>query len=189
MQFLFRLMGFLVLTQTLDSLDENSVETLKSKREANIFSYMDETVAGESNDQQLADPETNYEVQSSVQDVTVPMKGGSPAFSIHAQKVYILYPSMFQDPNIFGRFSIPQTINLDPLPEKTVKKNVEKTAPPVIMPPNNFYSDPYQAEQPRKLTRRQAPNPAPLTQKPSKKKEDMKHNVETHLTGTIGKVS
>lgn len=48
-----------------------------------------------------------------LQDIKLPVKAGSPAFKIIASKVYILYPSMFQDPNIFGRFSIPQSINME----------------------------------------------------------------------------
>lgn len=34
-------------------------------------------------------------------------------FSIHAQKVYILYPTSFMQPNIFGQMSIPQKIKME----------------------------------------------------------------------------
>lgn len=49
---------------------------------------------------------------------------GNPSFSIHAEKVYILYPSIFQDPNIYGRLSIPQNINTG----QAVEEHSESTA-------------------------------------------------------------
>lgn len=35
------------------------------------------------------------------------------AFSINANKVYIFYPTTLQDPNMFGKLSIPQNINME----------------------------------------------------------------------------
>lgn len=70
-----------------------------------------------------------------LQDIKLPMKAGSPAFKIIASKVYILYPSMFQDPNIFGRFSIPQSINMEgkgDLSTITKDTNVATTSPPMM---------------------------------------------------------
>lgn len=179
------------MEKSLDKLDSGAKP--KQKREAeNNLSYMDDEIAAVSNEQQSPDKNVNFEVKSSFEKVDVPMKGGSPAFSIHADKVYILYPSLFQDPNIFGRFSIPQNINLDPLPDKTILKNSE--APSLVkMPannniPNNNYN-PYQKAE-RRMYRRQAPNaPSPnppiAAQKQTSKKDEKKRNVETHLTGTI----
>lgn len=167
---------------------------------------MDDEVAAVTNEQQSADQNINYEVKSALKNVEVPMKGGSPAFSIHADKVYILYPSLFQDPNIFGRFSIPQTINLDPLPDKTLVKNADTNQDTTTFQrdtsSNGF--NPYH-QQGRKMYRRQAPdqeasdqqasnqeapnqkapNPAPAMKKSSSRKEEKKRNVESHLTGTI----
>lgn len=60
-----------------------------------------------------------------LQDIQLPMKAGSPAFKIIASKVYILYPSMFQDPNIFGRFSIPQSINMEGKGDLSMSKDVK----------------------------------------------------------------
>lgn len=164
---------------------------------------MDE-VAAVTNEQQSADQNLNYEVKSALKNVEVPMKGGSPAFSIHADKVYILYPSLFQDPNIFGRFSIPQNINLDPLPEKTFMKNSDTNqgANTLQRETSSNGFNPFR-QQGRKMYRRQAsdqqapdqqastqeapnqqaPNPAPAIKK--SKKEEKKRNVESHLTGTI----
>lgn len=142
--------------------------------------YMDDEVAGATNELQSADARTNFEVKSSLKSVEVPMKGGSPAFSIHADKVYILYPSLFQDPNIFGRFSIPQNINLDPVPEKTVTKTKDPAVQPkpIMMNPGNYNANE------RKISKRQA-DEAPSQKAPSKRETDKKRNVETHLTGTI----
>ncbi|CAO1402333.1 unnamed protein product [Diamesa hyperborea] len=58
-----------------------------------------------------------------LQDINLPLKAGSPAFKIIASKVYILYPSMFQDPNIFGRFSIPQSINMEGKGDLSIMKD------------------------------------------------------------------
>lgn len=157
--------------------------------------------------QQSPDNSVNYEVKTSMSNVEVPIKGGSPAFSIHADKVYILYPSLFQDPNIFGRFSIPQNINLDPQPERTETKSTEKNDPPRMMPHESLHDDP---DQPKKVSRRQAPNPPPQPsekqsanpppqpsekqaanppsqpgEKAAARQAPNKKNVETHLTGTI----
>lgn len=133
----------------------------------------------------------NFDVKATVDNIQVPMKGGSPAFSIHASKVYILYPSLFQDPNIFGRFSIPQNINLDPLNEKstTAKTNVPTN---VFQQPSysSDYGDFYPQRE-RKLFRRQADSTPqqeqqqPQEAKPNPRKGEKKRNVETHLTGTI----
>lgn len=60
------------------------------------------------------DPNEKFS-DSVINDISMPKKDGSPAFKIVASKVYILYPSMFQDPNIFGRFSIPQNVNMEGL--------------------------------------------------------------------------
>lgn len=181
----------------MKSLDEVDGGKTKQKREARSNSiYMDDEFAEATNEH----PEIrgNYDVKTSESDVEVPMKGGSPAFSIHASKVYILYPSLFQDPNIFGRFSIPQNINLDPIPDKKNDKKssptsaVQQNDPPVVLKPNvpssnanqysrNVNSDPYNPY--RRLTRRQAENPPPSPS--SNDDENRKRNVETHLTGTI----
>lgn len=161
--------------------------------EAMQLSDAQRTTTRKSPVQQPTDNSDNYEVMSSMSNVEVPMKGGSPAFSIHADKVYILYPSLFQDPNIFGRFSIPQNINLDPLPERTETKSTEKNETPQIMPLESLHDD---LNQPKRVSRRQAPNPPPQpseksaanpssSEKPAARPAQNKKNVETHLTGTI----
>lgn len=68
--------------------------------------------------------------ESVINDISMPKKDGSPAFKIVASKVYILYPSMFQDPNIFGRFSIPQNVNMEGLGGSGEKRE-EITSKPV----------------------------------------------------------
>jgi hypothetical protein len=62
--------------------------------------------------------DSEEEIKSTLQTVEVPLKRGNPAFSINAKTVYILYPALFQDPNIFGRFIMPQNINMDSMKEK-----------------------------------------------------------------------
>lgn len=161
-----------------EALDKLDVSKPRAKRQ-NDYEYLNDEVAEASNDAQA-----NFDVKTSLKNVEVPMKGGSPAFSIHADKVYILYPSLFQDPNIFGRFSIPQTINLDPVPDKSVSKgnglsnNVDSNLPP------NQQSMGF-GEKGKRVNKRQATEPTLTQRPPSKKEADKKRNVETHLTGTI----
>lgn len=181
----------LALVKSLDEVDGGKT---KQKREANLI-YMNDEAQGQ------PDIQGNYDIETTANDVEVPMKGGSSAFSIHANKVYILYPSMFQDPNIFGRFSIPQNINLDPVSEKQSKRtsSVPQSEPPVIMRPNvnpnqfarSFESDPYhpyQANRGQRIFKRQAENenpPPPPAPPLNDDNANGKRNVETHLTGTI----
>lgn len=133
-----------------------------------------------------------FDVKTTIDNVEVPLKSGSPGFSIHASKVYILYPSLFQDPNIFGRFSIPQSINVEPFSENTVTKS-SLPANLIQQPENsNVYGNTYPREE-KKLFRREAegisePPPQQQTQRvrPSlRRKAEKKRNVETHLTGTV----
>lgn len=56
-------------------------------------------------------------------DKDKPNSSGSSAFHIIAQQVYIINPSILQDPDIFGRFSIPQTLNLDKNFPQTLNSN------------------------------------------------------------------
>lgn len=189
------------MTEALGKLDAPP----KLKREAgNNVMYIDDVVDDEvadddENQQHLEDEDANFEVESSIKNIQVPMKGGSsPAFSIHADKVYILYPSLFQDPNIFGRFSIPQNINLDPLNEKKNAKDSEATKniqtpsqpitnnQPLPLPQNDGYNYLPVYKQPtgRKM-RRQAPETSEKPKPMTAKEEEKKRNVESHLTGTI----
>lgn len=122
--------------------------------------------------------ETNYEISKTMQHVKLPRKVGGPAFSIHAEKVYILYPSLFQDPNIFGRFSIPQNVNLDPSSAKS------------YMQANDYAADEESSEDLPStagtgMMRRQASNPNSVDSKPPPKRKEQNRNVETHLTGSI----
>lgn len=156
----------------------------KQKREAKESTYLNDEPTNEEDD----DAATNDDVKMAMSKVEIPMKSGSPAFSIKAEKVYILYPSMFQDPNIFGRFSIPQNINLDPLPDKSVSKTSEAQSP-VVYPMSNNYNpyatDPtYNNPMGGRRMAREAGDKSPKQSSP-KGGEDKKRNVETHLTGTI----
>lgn len=177
------------MEENLEKLDGDEATKLKQKREVdNNMLYMDDEIAAVTNDQQPVDNNVKSEVKSSLTSVELPTKGGSPAFSIHANKVYILYPSLFQDPNIFGRFSIPQNINLDPLPDKTILKTAEDPAAMKIQDFSDNINNPFEEEElelGRRMYRRQAPNPSTIASKTSSKKDEKKRNVETHLTGTI----
>lgn len=154
---------------------------------------MDDEFAGATNGQQFSDVKANYEVKTNMKDIEVPVKGGSPAFSIHASKVYILYPSLFQDPNIFGRFTIPQNINLDPVPDKQITKTADfsNDQPQILQPKTNPTKsvnsnpyNPYKTNNNRRPKRQQADGPS-SDRKQNDEENNKKRNVETHLTGTI----
>lgn len=184
------------MEKALDNLDDGAPR--KKRQMNNEYEYLDDEVAGAANDAQSADARLNYEVKSSLDSVKLPTKGGSPAFSIHADKVYILYPSLFQDPNIFGRFSIPQTINLDPIPDKSIAKakdtpqNVQHPIHPMHSQlghrPQMAFDENIDSNLPyddKKITKRETTDPAPTQKASSKKEAEKKRNVETHLSGTI----
>ena len=148
------------MEQELDSFD-------RKKREiSNQYLQMDPTptrgfddeLNEEFDDYISGDTETGAPSMSAdtaiLQDINLPMKAGSPAFKIIASKVYILYPSMFQDPNIFGRFSIPQSINMEGKGDLTMIKDA--TNPSTINPSMNTLMAP-----PPPLS----PSPAYLLQK------------------------
>lgn len=157
---------------SLDKLDGKT----RSKRQADgDFNYVNEEPSGVANEQdqaQESDDEANYEIRNTLRSVQLPPKTGNPAFSIHAEKVYILYPSTFQDPNIFGRFSIPQTINL-----------AAKTTQNDELQAGQSYSSPSLSQQ------NDSPNSSVYLrgkrQLPPPKREEKKRNVETHLNGSI----
>lgn len=161
------------------SLDQLEGKTRSKRQTDDDFNYVSEEPSGVTNEQdqnQETDDEAKFEVQNTLQGVQLPPKTGSSTFSIHAEKVYILYPSTFQDPNIFGRFSIPQTINLDPLAAKMVTQNDELQA-------GQSNSSPSQSQLNDSLNssaylrgKRQIPSP---------KRDEKKRNVETHLNGSI----
>ena len=130
------------MEQELDSFD-------RKKREiSNHFLQMDPTptelfedeMPEELEDYDFDEPDTGVSTMSAdtaiLQDIKLPLKTGSPAFKIIASKVYILYPSMFQDPNIFGRFSIPQSINMEGKGDLSIIKeqNMESTTFPTMDP-------------------------------------------------------
>lgn len=146
---------------------------------------------------QISDDSANLEVRSTLQDIQLPSKTGSPAFSIHADKVYILYPTNLQDPNIFGRFSMPQSVNLDSA-EKTVTQTkaevrndpsmaTQQQPPPLLNAGASFplayhlmgkqYQGADLQSQYRRRGKRQAIGP--------NEGEEKKRNVETHLNGAI----
>jgi hypothetical protein len=136
----------------------------RSKRQAEEEQLNDETKAFEDENLQNA----KSDISTATNSIQLPLgKKGNPAFSIHASTVYILYPSLFQDPNIFGRFSIPQSINMD----RSVLSDEKSKAEVLNMPPN-------QQQLPSRKGKRSA-DPTPPQQPPADKK------IETHLTGTI----
>lgn len=139
---------------------------------------MDEEPSGVANEQdqaQESSDEANYEVGNTLHSVQLPPKTGNPTFSIHAEKVYILYPSTFQDPNIFGRLSIPQTINLDPLLAAKTQNDQLQAGQSYSSPPLSQQND--------------SPNSNVYLrgkrQLSSPKRDEKKRNVETHLNGSI----
>jgi hypothetical protein len=106
---------------------EKALEPLHGRTKRQAYENFDEGISnfnsqlniGQSYDEEQ-DDEASSDVANTLQSIKIPLTNkGNPAFSIHASTVYILYPSLFQDPNIFGRFAIPQSINLD---SKTTQK-------------------------------------------------------------------
>ena len=180
---------YLALEKFLDNLESTSSQT-KQKRDIEDTFVLNDEIGEAPVEPENKDRQGTFDVKTTIDNVQMPMKGGSPAFSIHASKVYILYPSLFQDPNIFGRFSIPQNINLDPLPDKSSSSKTSIPTSMIQQPEiSNEYGDPLPSEE-RKMFRRQAePFSTPIQQsqetKPASRKGDKKRNVETHLTGTI----
>ncbi|CAG9804140.1 unnamed protein product [Chironomus riparius] len=136
--------------------------------------------------------EANTEVQSTMQSINIPNTKGNPSFSIHANTVYILYPSVLQDPNIFGRLSIPQNVNLDRQKENLL--NQPDQPPPMSSRRYNFQGNSNNLESFRK--RRNVPiiplqrqgyeksNDEMMTN-PQRKDQQGKGKVESNLTGTI----
>lgn len=164
------------LETSLDKIDGKT----RSKRQADDdFNYVSEDLSGIPDEQSVMEEtndEAKYDIGNTLQSIQLPPKTGNPTFSIHAAKVYILYPSTFQDPNIFGRLSIPQTINLDPLAAQTVTQNDELQAglshspPPLSQLSDSPNSNGYVRG------KRQLPSPP---------RDEKKRNVETHLNGSI----
>lgn len=172
---------------------------LRPKREAgNNLKYLDDNQM--TDEGQLGDAEAKFEVESAMRTVKLPAKEGSPAFSIHAQKVYILYPSMFQDPNIFGRFSIPQNVNLDPIPGTTEPPTIGQQQAQKHVQNVDKYLDSFGQTQTsfrnldepammirgkRQLSKQATANPPKSNQKSTRKEDNKKRNVENSLKGTI----
>lgn len=166
-----------VMTEALRPLGE---EKSRSKRETMAEEQQKEQLNDET--QTPVDDEvlesTKNEIKSATNTIQLPLgKKGNPAFSIHASTVYILYPSLFQDPNIFGRFSIPQSINMD----RSVTSEDEKMKAEIHQMPSVKRQQQQQQTKvvPGRKGKRSAP-PSPQNQQAEEKK-----NIETHLTGTI----
>ena len=146
------------MEKRLDSFDR------KKREVSNHFLKLDSAPIQNDEDDEVADDDDDNEVPDSgastlttdsafLQDIKLPLKAGSPAFKIIASKVYILYPSMFQDPNIFGRFSIPQSINMDEKSDMSATKEIlsPPTSGPLISAPSaSSLSHPYNQNQQKK---------------------------------------
>jgi hypothetical protein len=166
-----------VMTEALRPLGEEKSRSKRETVEEQKEQLNDETNA--SADDEVLE-RTKYEINSTTNSIQLPLgKKGNPAFSIHASTVYILYPSLFQDPNIFGRFSIPQSINMD----RSVSGDEKMKAEILKMPPHQqqLPNVPLKVIPGRKGKRSAEPASPPSP----KQQADEKKNIETHLTGTI----
>lgn len=159
----------------------------------------------------MSNDQVDSDIDTALKTVELPLsKGGHSAFSIKADTVYILYPSLFQDPNIFGRFSIPQNVNMDPSKEERMPV-IENTAAPKVQPPpvrnfqpeQNFPSNhlpfyprnrrssalnPYEqnyANDEASVGNQQNDYNEEQEEYQQQQAENQKRNVETHLSGTI----
>lgn len=172
------------MVDALRPLEEKS----RSKRDLVDNDMNDET--NEANDEVVNNAKND--VNSIAKSITIPLGGkGTSAFSVHAKTVYILYPSLFQDPNIFGRFSIPQNVNLDKsspgnvatIPQgRPSPQGYRRSTPDIIRAqsnPNQMY--------PSHKGKRSADQPATTDppQAPPQQAPPEKRNVQTTLTGTI----
>lgn len=127
------------------------------------------------------------DVDSITKSITLPLGGkGTSAFSVHARTVYILYPSLFQDPNIFGRFSIPQNINMDKnSPGNAPSVSGRRSSPDIIKPYSNQNQIFPSQRGKRSADQNDGETTTPPPQNPPQQAPLEKRNVQTHLTGTI----
>jgi len=138
----------------------------------------------------MSTDEANAEVQSTMQAINIPNTKGNPSFSIHANTVYILYPSVLQDPNIFGRLSIPQNVHMDRENEKSLNQPVQSSQMTNMLSSRRFNLQGNSNNVERYRNRRNVPIMPSQNQKygesnPQRKDQNSKRNVETNLTGTI----
>lgn len=174
------------MAEALQPLEDKS----RSKRQTENEGQLGDEVK-ESDDDPFKS--TQLEIDANTKTIQMPLgKKGNPAFSINAKTVYILYPSLFQDPNIFGRFSIPQNINMDKntLGTETTIPKALSAKPEVQMAqpqqPQQHGPAQYPPQQyPSRKGRRSADPPAAAAEAPKKAEEPKKRNVESHLSGTI----
>lgn len=138
----------------------------------------------------MSTDEANAEVQSTIQAINIPNTKGNPSFSIHANTVYILYPSVLQDPNIFGRLSIPQNVHMDRENEKSLNQPVQSSSMSNMLSSRRFNLQGSSNNVERYRNRRNVPIMPSQNQKyresnPQRKDQNSKRNVETNLSGTI----
>jgi hypothetical protein len=159
-----------------------------------------------------SDKEVDMDVRSTLQEVELPFSKGHSAFSIKANTVYILYPSLFQDPNIFGRFAINQNLDSTKEVRTTTDEELDAISPDAMQlqlfdslrfpqtlsleDSEKLNQQPYVVKQPYRrstadfplaLSATNAHQPYLDDEVPSQPNENNgeKRNVETHLSGTI----
>lgn len=98
----------------------------------------------------------------------------SPTFSIHAQKVYILYPTSFTQPNMFGQMSIPQHIKM----ENDLQR--DQTSNPITNEEKSIYPVSKQVVQRRNLLGVLTDNEIDENDE-----ENRRVDITTHLKGSI----
>lgn len=145
----------------------------------------------------LATEKAKEKIDSTMNTIQLSNSKGNPSFSINASTVYILYPSIFQDPNIFGRLSIPQNINADEDNLKPSKENIK--SPQMTTESKSRRFNPQQPMIKHKGYRKRRNVPAMPPQNKGNENSNTerttnfheegdrkkKENVETNLTGTI----
>jgi hypothetical protein len=146
------------------------------------------------------------DVRSTVESIHLPLSKGHSAFSIRANNVYILYPSLFQDPNIFGRFAINQNTESPNGEQKNDDRLIsEPEMQQNTMEPPSFESlqypqlsypkysrQPFSRRRQSRSQMRRSGVKIPLEAQTLYNDEEApqedpneKRNIETHLDGTI----
>lgn len=160
----------------------------KSRSKRDIYEADDEVSDKSFNDEIVEN--SKRDVNTITKSITLPLGGkGTSAFSVHAKTVYILYPSLFQDPNIFGRFSIPQNINMDKNSSVNPPTNPQSYSPKTQSTYRRSLPDIIKAQPfPSHKGKRSADQPVSevsTAAPPPQQTLPEKRNVQTHLSGTI----
>lgn len=159
------------------------VNSLKPLEGLSRMKRQAESLEDESDNQALK--ESKNEVNTVTKTIQMPLGGkGTSAFTVHATTVYILYPSLFQDPNIFGRFSIPQNIRMNNDQQAPDQRKVIKSPQVMQGAPRSSYGS-HKGKRSADPAPDPEPSPSPAPAAEAKPATDPERKVVTDMRGTI----